>query len=55
MLSSPELENSTWRPPSFMEATLWWQQQHQQQHVAPREIVHMLAFNESEMLMEIKS
>jgi hypothetical protein len=50
-LSSPELENSTWRPSSSTEATLRWsiqQQQQQQQHVAQREIVHMLAFSESE-------
>jgi hypothetical protein len=47
-LSSPELENSTWRPSSSTEATLRWSIQQQQQHVAPREIVHMLAFSESE-------
>lgn len=44
--SSEEWTNRTWRSDSSAEATLQWSAQ-QQQHVAPREIVHMLAFSES--------
>ncbi len=42
--SSAERANRTWRSDSSAEATLQWSAQ---QHVAPREIVHMLAFSES--------